>query len=243
MAVWPQEVQADPKMLANLTKTLKDANTQIEREILTQTDFGIASRKAMQRKIDNILKSVGDAGLADIDRAIPRMYKEGSTGAIRQLRQIKAGYVVGADFTVIDKRAVAALLSDTQRAFAEAVTQVGRSAGRVVSRATKESITAQLAQDTVLGRTLVNRTAMIKGILKDQGITALTDSRGAEWSLDRYSEMLVRTKMVEARNTGLANNMMQNGYDLVQVTSARSRHYECAYWEGRVLSLTGASKT
>jgi len=171
------------------------------------------------------------------------MYKDGSTGAITQLKQIKAGYVVGADFTVIDKRAVAALLSDTQRAFAEAVTQVGRSAGRVLSKATKEGIKAQLAQDTVLGRTLAKRTTMIKGILKEQGITALKDARGVEWSLDRYSEMLVRTKMVEARNSGLANKMMQNGYDLVQVTSSRTRHYECAYWEGRVLSLTGGSKT
>lgn len=243
MATWPQEVQTNPKMLGKLTKALRDANAQIEKEIAGATDFGVANRRAIQRKIDKILQEVGEQGLKDIERAIPQMYKEGSTGAIRQLKQIKAGYVVGADFTVIDKRAVAALLSDTQRAFAEAVTQVGRSAGRVLSKATKEAIKAQLAQDQVLGRTLVKRTAMIKGILKEQGITALKDGRGVEWSLDRYGEMLVRTKMVEARNTGLANKMMQNGYDLVQVTSTRSRHFECAYWEGRVLSLTGGSKT
>jgi hypothetical protein len=50
--------------------------------------------------------------------------------------------------------------------------------------------------------------------------------------------MLFRTKVVEARNRGLINRMVENNYDLVQV-SAHGATDVCAEWEGKILSAMG----
>ena len=82
----------------------------------------------------------------------------------------------------------------------------------------------------------------IKGQLLEQGMAALVDRGGHSWSLDRYAEMLYRTKAVEARNRGIANRLVENGYDLVQVSSNGDACDACAEWEGKILSSTGATK-
>jgi hypothetical protein len=51
--------------------------------------------------------------------------------------------------------------------------------------------------------------------------------------------MLIRTKAVEARNRGLINRLVENGVDLVQVSTHNSEHEACRRWEGRILSITG----
>ena len=54
----------------------------------------------------------------------------------------------------------------------------------------------------------------------------------------RYSEMLIRTKAVEARSTGMMNRIVENDYDLVQVSSHGATDV-CGKWEGEILSVTG----
>jgi hypothetical protein len=55
--------------------------------------------------------------------------------------------------------------------------------------------------------------------------------------------MLFRTKVVEARNRGIANRLVENGYDLVQVSNhGMASCPMCAPWQGKILSSTGATK-
>jgi hypothetical protein len=44
---------------------------------------------------------------------------------------------------------------------------------------------------------------------------------------------------VEARNRGLLNRVLENGFDLVQVSSHLTSCNQCAPWEGQILSMTG----
>ena len=79
----------------------------------------------------------------------------------------------------------------------------------------------------------------VKGVLEDAGLSSLIDKGGKEWTLDRYTEMLIRTKTVEARNAGLSNRILENDGDLVEVSSHGSECELCGPWEGQILSLTG----
>ncbi len=52
--------------------------------------------------------------------------------------------------------------------------------------------------------------------------------------------MLVRTKLVEARNNGLMNSLTSIGRNLVQV-SAHGASDACGKWESVILSIVGGS--
>ena len=141
-------------------------------------------------------------------------------------------------FNVIHKAAIAALVSDTQEAFLETMTGINREAKVLLGKAVREQITQRIAGGTVTGKVLKEVKSNVVGVLQEKGLASLVDKGGKAWELDRYAEMLIRTKAVEARNTGMANRMVENGYDLVQVTTHGADDV-CGEWEGRVLSLTG----
>lgn len=142
-------------------------------------------------------------------------------------------------FTTIDREAVKFFVGDMSNSFGDSLSAVNRSARQVFNTAAKEEIKARIAEGRITGATRKQIAAGIKQTVRDRGISALNDRAGRSWSLDRYADMLARTKLVEARNSGLANKMLQNGYDLVQVSNTGSSHAECARWEDEILSLTG----
>lgn len=149
-----------------------------------------------------------------------------------------AGQTVQVGFTNINQGAVEALVSDAQKSFGDALSTVNRSARQIFNKATQQAIKDRLATGEVVGLDRVKIAKDIQQIVSDQGVAALTDRAGRQWTLDRYAEMLTRTKIVEARNTGLGNKMAENGYDLVQVSDHGAKDV-CGDWEGKVLSLTG----
>ncbi len=225
--------------LDKLTASYKRAMKRIIGEFETATDFGQARRAEQLAQINGILTQLGVETADWIDATLPSQYERGTTDAIGQLTRLNVGLKETSTMSAIDRRAVAALSSETQEAFATSLTTVGRSANKALSDAAKEAIRQEIAEGRVLGSTRKQVSNAIIATMKSEGITALIDKGGVEWKLDRYAEMLARTKMVEARNTGLANKMVANGYDLVQVSNYASKHSACARWEGKIISLTG----
>lgn len=144
-------------------------------------------------------------------------------------------------FTNINQSAVEALVSDAQKSFGDALSTVNRSARQIFNKATQQAIKDRLASGEIAPLDRVKIATDIKQIISDQGVAALTDRSGRQWTLDRYAEMLTRTKIVEARNTGLSNKLAENGYDLVQVSSHGAKDV-CGDWEGKILSLNGRTE-
>jgi hypothetical protein len=173
-----------------------------------------------------------------IEKELPVYYKRGADDAVKQLNNIGAEVGVKKQFNLLHKDAIAGLVDDTAKAFAESMTGVSRSARLLLGKATREMITAQIGKGMTAGDALRTVRKTIKGTLQEQGLSALIDKGGKRWELDRYAEMLFRTKAVEARNRGLINRMEQNGYDLVQVSSHGGCD-KCQPWEGKILSATG----
>lgn len=144
-------------------------------------------------------------------------------------------------FTQPNKAQVSALVDDASKAFGEAMSTVNRTVTNITAKAFQQETRARIAEGTLSSDTRKQIVASVKEQLKSNGLTALTDRGGRSWSLDRYADMLVRTKLTEARNTGLANKMLENDQDLVQVSINGSSHPLCAEYEGQVLSVTGAT--
>jgi hypothetical protein len=225
--------------LKKLIEMYKRAERQILATVADATDYGKARGAEQLLQIDKILTELGKDTGEWLDQNIPAQYERGTTDMLKTMQALKVGIKETSTMSVIDRRAVEALISETQAAFAASLTTVSRNAQKVISTAIKQAISDSLAQGRILGETRKQISDRIKANIKADGISALTDKGGRDWTLDRYAEMLARTKMVEARNTGLANKMIANGYDLVEITRFGSAHLECGRYEGKILSLTG----
>lgn len=204
------------------------------------TDFGIANRRAIMADIEKKLTKLGADTDKWIQENVPKQYAAGAADAIGQLRQVGAKIKVGGSLVSIDRKAIEALMADTSMRFGDAMSGLKRDATRIFVSASQAEIKQQIASGIIEGQTRKEIAGTIKETIRSKGLAALEDKRGRSWTIDRYADMLVRTKMTEARNTGIANKMLQNDQDLVQVSSHGADDI-CGEWEGEILSLSGAT--
>lgn len=240
--MYPLQVDVNEQSIARLTDTFEKAYKSILSEITTATDFGVANRKALLAQIEATLESLGVDTQAFIEKELKEQYQLGADDAVKQLKNVGADVNVAEGFNRIHTNQIAALVDDASRAFGESMTGVNRSAQLLLGRVSRETLTQKLAEGLIGGKARREVNNIIKATIAEQGLPALIDKGGHTWTLDRYADMLFRTKAVEARNRGLINRMVENDYDLVQVSNHNSSHRECAEWEGKILSATGASR-
>lgn len=240
MPLYPKSVNIDETQLTRLTRTYETAYIDIYKSIANATPFSQQRRKSILGQIEAILTDLGSNTKDFIEEHIPVYYEVGADNAVAQLKAINAPIDIKTGFNKIHKEAISALVDDTAKAFGESITGVMRSARSIMGDATKRTLTQQLATGTISGeaRKAIQKTLI--GTLQQEGLASLVDKAGHSWELDRYTEMLIRTKAVEARNTGLTNRLVENNYDLVQVSSHGADDV-CGSWEGKILSLTGAT--
>lgn len=239
MPTIPQREPFRESDLRKLESIYKRAGRNIMATFDAQTDFEQFRRAGIMRQIEQILADAGVETGQWLDEVLPDTYQRGTGDVLKQLAVINAPMREATAFNAIDRRAVEVLVSETQDAFATALTTVGRTAGQLLSQAVKDQITLEIAEGALTGAGRRAISDRVKASLKAGGVTGLVDKRGAKWELDRYAAMLARTKLMEARNTGVANKMLQNGYDLVEITGGNSTHSACAKWEYKIVSLTG----
>lgn len=240
--MYPLRVEINEENILKLQKVYKAAQLEIEKEITGATDFGVANRKAILAQIDAILEELAAQTDEFIQKELPLYYENGAAIANRQLKNVGAPVNLKEGFNRIHKEAVAAIVDETSRAFAESLTGITRNANTLLGKYVREQITQRMAKGIIGGEALKDVKNGIKSVIQEQGVTMFIDRGGKSWSLDRYTEMLFRTKAVEARNRGLANRMAEYEYDLVQVSDHLGECELCRPWEGRILSVTGATK-
>ena len=237
--LFPIEVGVGDEQIAKLTALYKQSYKKIVQEITTATDFGVYNRRAILSQIEKILTDLGVNVAEFIQKEIPSNYMVGAKQAVLQMNSFGAGLVVDQGLNVIHKEAIDLIVGDTLTAFGESLTGVKRSAEVLLNKAVKEQIKMRLAEGITMGKTLKEVTNYLKGVLEDNGLSSLIDKAGHEWKLDRYTEMLIRTKTAEARNRGLINRAVELDKDLVRVSDHDQECPLCRPWEGKILSLTG----
>lgn len=239
MANYPEHVEINQKNVDALINTVKTSYKEIVAEINGATSFGVANRKAILSQIDQHLASLGVDVNEFLKTELPQYYKTGANDAVSQLEDIGATVRYNKGFNQVHLDAIAALVSDTARSFGDALQAVKRNSTNLLSKQVKSEITQKIATGLTQGSSVREATKRIKQVLADEGITALKDRAGKNWQLDTYSEMLFRTKAVEARNNGFVNRMVQNGFDLAQVSMHVGSCPLCAPWQGKIISMTG----
>lgn len=233
------EVKLRELRIQALIDTYHEAYKNIVETIIGDTTAGKINKARTLATIKIQLQELGDNVDKWVKTEIPQYYLDGANIAVQDLKKMGVDLQGPKGLAPINKEAIASLVDATNTAFAQSLTAIQRNAANLVSNAQKQQLNFIIADGQLTGAARDTVAASIKQAIEDNGITALTDAAGKNWAFDTYAQMLVRTKAVESRNAGLQQKMLQNGYDLVQVSNHLSSHPACAEWEGQILSVTG----
>lgn len=226
----------------------------------------MAVRQQTQQRIQQLGNDVGNW----IQTAVPQQYVQGQQDAARQQKHFgndeAAGLILGAIAggayahyasqpvmqtariinpkpTTFDlqQQSLQTIMDDMSRSFGNTLTYMSRSTDGIISKIQSLGIRKMIAAEAQNGVSEADITAKITDLIESNGIFGLVDKAGRQWSPDDYADMLVRTKMVEARNNGLMNSLLSVGQDLVMVSSHGATD-KCREWEGRILSIAGGNE-
>lgn len=239
--MYPEQVPIDQKRIEKLLGVLQGSFNETLVIIQRGGRFNSVRKREIIARITQLLQETAEQLTIITGEDIDKMYKMGIDDAVRQLKNINVP-VEFSTFTVIHKEAVRAIIDETAELFGTTMTRAKDDVTKAIAVSTRESITDQLARNLTQGQALENAKKRVISVLKEQGLTAMVDKGGNTWTAERYSEMLYRTKMVEARNRGVVNRMVENNYDLVQVSKHPNPSDLCQPFEGKILSLTGKTK-
>lgn len=173
---------------------------------------------------------------------IPNFYEQGLFEANKTIHNKGDEVKILKEFQRFHKEAIQAIAEDTYSNIASAMQGITKTGNKFVSMGARQSILEKIGTGTITGSTRKGISKSIKDELRQNGITGLIDKGGREWDLNRYSEMLARTKLTQAHNTAVTNRMLESGYDLVQVSAHFGSCELCRPFEGKVLSVSGRNK-
>lgn len=183
--------------------------------------------EAQLKEVRAGLRTVEVAERAFITDDMPSQYVLSARAAQGSLEAIGAG-TLQPSFTGLDRRAVRLMqqrVSSNLSGIRAALTQ-GLALGDV--RGASVAIQAALDGDGVLVKVSGN------------SVKVLTPS-GRHWDPKAYARMLGRTAIADTRRVSFRQRYLQNGIDAVKIVANGTSHAACAVWEGRTVSLTGAT--
>lgn len=238
----PDGVVASDESVKRFYRILQSAYADISSELLTADLSSESKRKAQKAQIEQIIAKA-DKNIQDwIKVEIPTFYEQGMFDTMSDLNTRGDNVKISQDFAKFHQQAIEAIAQDTWVNASQGMSGLTRSVDRVISAAAKEEIIERLGKGAIKGDSLKKVKEAVAGILESDGLTALIDKNGREWDLLRYAEMLSRTKLTQAQNSGVANRMTESGYDLVIVSNHNGSCPLCAPFEAKVLSITGRNK-
>ncbi len=195
-------------------------------------------KQVLLAQVDKILQDL-DTNTKDwIEKNIPEAYRVGANEVVEEL-EAQGVDVKFTAFSQLHQKAVEVIASDTYLQFATALKTVKMDVLGTFNSALRQEMIQEFAKNTITGGTRKELVDNLKSILTSRGISSLEDKRGVRWQLDRYADMLARTKTAEAVRIGGENRMIENNQDLAQVTVHFGSCESCNYAEGKIYSLTG----
>lgn len=215
---------------------------QAEREILDQLNRALLRGNKteylaqMKKNIEAILQQLREGNRTWCSEAIPRVYSQGLYGADAMLKD--AGISTSAAFGAIHQQAAQVLAENAYQRLEDVAQVIGRQVNDIYRELALENV-----RGAVVGYDTWKQTARrFREQLAERGVTGFKDRSGRMWNMRTYTEMVARTTTMEAHLQGTANRLVEQGHDLVKVSTHHGACEKCQPWQGKILSITGKTE-
>ena len=244
--------------VGTLIREIKKLDDKGQKIILRAISTELTEGKKQQ--VLMLLKSevnVTDKAVRDwLVKGISSVYVSGANFSVKQLKSIGFKPVAGmpalkpltvemlqtAGSMKPHLDAVNNLLSEAYLNFGSTMTGYVKGAERILNNTIKRQVRSKIAEGRLEGASVREIKNIVKESFSDTGFTVLLDRGGRQWTLDRYSEMITRTHLLEANNEGVINRASDFQVDIVEVSSHGATDALCAEQEGKIYSISGNSE-
>ena len=192
-----------------------------------------ANTAAMLTEVSKILASLNEESAAWVAENIAA--RDGVLSSLVALDVKDAAKV--ASFNKINRELVEAIVADTQADLLAVTQNIDRRVRTVVRQVTAESMRMNMTRG-INGRKTISRDILsgLKKKLGDSVNTGIIDSAGRRWRPEIYTDMIVRTKTMQAHKEASINEAISRKayYGVISKHGATD---DCRKWEGRIVKL------
>jgi len=195
-----------------------------------------AETAELERAVRRLIEASGKQRSSEALAAVGGIYEASARRSLRLLGRLRIE-ATPAGFKRPDPAAMRALAADLAQRLAATDARVLRSTcdvyRQVIGRVTAEGLVGEHTRRRAAQSAL--------DTFAERGIAGFVDGAGKRWDLASYTEMATRTATLKASRQGVTDTVRASNRDLVIVGGSSSSCPLCVPWEGRVLSLDGAT--
>lgn len=224
-----KDIESIPYMYATTIKHLEAAVSRAMRASNWQ------SAKLLQTAM-SILKQGRDEIIEVVARNGFAQYEEGFEAALKELKADDFDFdEVEQILGRADVESILNAEDQVRRFFAQTQTQTRRMIQGITVQI-RQRAAAEGWSSSKAFRELRNE------VLGQHPDFVFVDRAGRKWEPEKYLKMVSRTLMAESQREAHAAAYTEAGVDLVKVSMHGTKCPDCIDWEGKVLSLTGATE-
>lgn len=184
-----------------------------------------------------------------IGSAIPREYEQGLKETYDYFKKNNLTMKRPSVFAQIHNDAIYSLAREMQYHIGQGLEQAGRQVLRYLDDSMDNTLRKigleATAEKTATGSTVQDMQKSMIDKLQQEGFMTVQYGSGKnayQVGLDSYAQMVSRSTTREAGNLARENQLIKNGYDLVEMTVHYPTCEKCSQFQGRVYSLSGKDK-
>ena len=232
------------RLIALYKRAEKEISTKLLQAVMKAGTKKALSVRRLEQELKAVYKMLDELKKAGESVSV-EMVTAAFSGGIRVARKqleaagvIEKGTIV-AEMGGVNEKAMKVYSSMIGERLADVVTTAGRTTADIYRQLELDSILT----GTVSGYETIN--SKIREMEKTgeaQGLVAFVDRSGREWNMGTYVEMLARTTVMKIHNEAVKSEFVAHGEDLVIISFHLPTCEMCKPWNGKIVSLTGATK-
>lgn len=233
-------------LIVEYKKAYKDVLAAIlEMVNIPETDDVYQKQASTLRQIEVILKQLDVATKSWCDEQIKAAFINGQASALLSAGAATslAEATQGVQFSMIAQQTVDSLIADTYEDLLSATENTDRRVKQIVRQTVGEIIRQRAIQRfgrNTIRKDIVNQLTKqgLSRKVQEDGFIGIIDKAGRKWDLNRYSDMVTRTKLQQSHIEGVRVTGLERGVDLA-VISSHNAPDACGKYEGMIISLNG----
>lgn len=244
------------KSIDEITKTYAKGYRRLFSELLEQlyADFGVLANPSYQSQL-GLLKLI-ESRMTELNSAVAKQVKVelekayASAGVFDALAETTVNTLEelhgAVPYSELNTYKMEQLVSDTM----EDLLFVTHHTSKELKKVVRETFSKNIQYHALVNESQKNIKKLIekdlskkflKESLQKKGFVGIVDKAGRRWNLKTYVDMAVSTKMNQAYTEGLKDRAIKTGKDIAVIPNKGATD-SCKYFEGMLISLTGATK-
>lgn len=240
----------------HILKAYQEEYNRLYKEVLEQLvdHFSYGSEPSQREvlsviaQIENRLNEINKRVSEDVTTEIQKNYISGQANHSIIVEKITELAILQAyaPYSLINHHKAEQLIADTMDDLLFATQHTSKELKKVIRDVFNKHLTLAGLEGTNYGEIIkaikeeLSRKGFSEKLLKE-GFIGIIDKSGRRWNLKTYVDMVVTTKMQQAYHEGMKDKSLETGKDLAKISEKNSKT-PCRYFEGMIISMTGATE-